>query len=88
VRKLAAAQRRAAAGGRSPVVFAALDSVQLGLALGRSNVIHAALLSGPETKAFLARAARLDGFRTGTVGKERAGKPEEWNRNGRNDRKA
>jgi hypothetical protein len=35
----------------------------LDLALGRSNVIHAALLAGPESETFLARAARLDRFR-------------------------
>ena len=42
-------------------------SAQLDLALGRSNVIHAALLAGPESETFLARVARLDGFRTGTA---------------------
>jgi hypothetical protein len=35
--------------------------------LGRSNVIHAALLAGPESETFLARIARLDCFRTGPV---------------------
>jgi hypothetical protein len=35
------------------------------LAFGRSNVIHAALLAGPESETFLARAARLDCFRAG-----------------------
>jgi predicted RNA-binding protein YlxR (DUF448 family) len=38
---------------------------QLDLALGRSNVVHAALLAGPESTTFLARARRLDRFRTG-----------------------
>jgi predicted RNA-binding protein YlxR (DUF448 family) len=43
------------------------NSAQLDLALGRSNVIHAALLAGPESETFLARAARLDRFKgTGT----------------------
>jgi hypothetical protein len=37
----------------------------LDLAFGRSNVIHAALLAGPESETFLARAARLDCFRAG-----------------------
>jgi hypothetical protein len=36
----------------------------LDLALGRPNVVHAALLAGPESETFLARAARLDRFRT------------------------
>jgi uncharacterized protein len=40
-------------------------SVQLDLALGRSNVIHAALLAGTESETFLARAQRLKRFRTG-----------------------
>jgi len=33
--------------------------------LGRSNVIHAALLAGPESETFLARIDRLERFRTG-----------------------
>ncbi len=35
------------------------SSHQLGLALGKANVIHAALKSGAATSAFLARAERL-----------------------------
>src|SRR6266700_3007846 len=46
-------------------VIDGFTSAQLDLALGRSNVIHAALLAGPESETFLARAARLDYFRTG-----------------------
>lgn len=48
-------------------VIAAFTSAQLDLALGRSNVIHAALLAGPESKTFLARTARLDRFRAGPI---------------------
>ncbi|HKA78524.1 MAG TPA: RNA-binding protein [Xanthobacteraceae bacterium] len=48
-------------------VFGAFTSMQLDLALGRSNVIHAALLAGPESETFLARAARLERFRTGPM---------------------
>jgi predicted RNA-binding protein YlxR (DUF448 family) len=48
------------------VVIDAFTSAQLDLALGRANVIHAALLAGPESKTFLARTARLARFRTGT----------------------
>ena len=44
-------------------VIGFFNSAQLDLALGRSNVIHAALLAGPESETFLARAARLDRFR-------------------------
>jgi predicted RNA-binding protein YlxR (DUF448 family) len=39
------------------------SSHQLGLALGKANVIHAALKSGAATSAFLARAERLRCFR-------------------------
>jgi hypothetical protein len=42
-----------------------LTSAQLDLALGRSNVIHAALLAGPAGDTFLARLRRLERFRTG-----------------------
>ena len=39
------------------------DSAQLGLALGRSHVIHAALAAGPATGAFVARCRKLANFR-------------------------
>lgn len=39
------------------------DSDQLGLALGRSNVIHAALLAGQASENFLARVRDLEQFR-------------------------
>jgi hypothetical protein len=66
-RKLASALRqRAENGPASPIaVIDVFTSTQLDLALGRSNVIHAALLAGPESETFVARAARLDRFRTG-----------------------
>ncbi|MCL2429831.1 MAG: DNA-binding protein, partial [Alphaproteobacteria bacterium] len=55
-------------------------SMQLNLALGRSHVIHAALLAGRESDTFLARRARLDRFRTADLGArpkrpDRAGQP-------------
>jgi predicted RNA-binding protein YlxR (DUF448 family) len=40
---------------------------QLDLALGRSNVVHAALLAGPESEMLLARTARLHRFRSGPM---------------------
>jgi predicted RNA-binding protein YlxR (DUF448 family) len=46
-------------------VIRAFTSTQLDLALGRANVVHAALLAGPESDTFLARTARLDCFRAG-----------------------
>jgi predicted RNA-binding protein YlxR (DUF448 family) len=39
--------------------------MQLDLALNRPNVVHAALLAGPGSETFLARAARLARYRTG-----------------------
>jgi predicted RNA-binding protein YlxR (DUF448 family) len=41
----------------------AFTSAQLDLALGRSNVVHAALLAGSATNTFMARALRLTRFR-------------------------
>jgi predicted RNA-binding protein YlxR (DUF448 family) len=74
VRKLAAVLHRNAEDRPAIAVFRGLTSAQLDLALGRPNVIHAALLAGPESKAFLARVARLERFRDGPAGKDRGGK--------------
>jgi uncharacterized protein len=48
--------------GEFPIVTA-LTSAQLDLALGRSNVIHAALLAGPASKTFLSRSQILVRYR-------------------------
>jgi predicted RNA-binding protein YlxR (DUF448 family) len=53
----------------------AFTSAQLDLAFGRSNVIHAALLAGPESETFLARLGRLERFRTGVSGEPGHHKP-------------
>jgi predicted RNA-binding protein YlxR (DUF448 family) len=50
------------------IVIRSFTSAQLDLALGRANVIHAALLAGPQSETFLARVARLERFRTGGSG--------------------
>jgi predicted RNA-binding protein YlxR (DUF448 family) len=64
VRKLDAGWRRRAE--RGPIVtIGILTSAQLDLALGRPNVIHAALLAGPSSDTFLARLRRLERFRSG-----------------------
>ena len=58
-RKLDALVRQNAGNGdesRKFPVVTALTSEQLDLALGRSNVIHAALLAGPASKTFLSRS--------------------------------
>jgi hypothetical protein len=46
-------------------VIRAFSGAQLDLALGRSNVIHAALLAGPASQGFLTRCQRMMRFRTG-----------------------
>ncbi|MEX0752667.1 MAG: RNA-binding protein [Xanthobacteraceae bacterium] len=68
-RKMAGAlRRRSEADKRDFPVISAFTSAQLDLALGRSNVIHAALLAGSTAETFIARYARLDRFRTGDPG--------------------
>jgi predicted RNA-binding protein YlxR (DUF448 family) len=47
------------------VTVTTFASAELDLALGRSNVVHAALLAGPASNTFLARFHRLERFRTG-----------------------
>jgi len=59
-RKLQAAAR---ASGIAPFVIGALSSAELSLALGRSNVVHAALKSGRIAERLVFDAGRLDGFR-------------------------
>jgi uncharacterized protein len=67
VKKLDAALRRSAKDG-SVAVIQILTGLQLDLALGRPNVIHAALLAGPVSDTFLARLRRLERFSTGDLG--------------------
>jgi len=66
IRKLDAVARQNAGSGdqlREIPVVTALTSEQLDLALGRSNVIHAALLAGPASKTFLSRSQTLVRYR-------------------------
>jgi hypothetical protein len=53
----------AADGGIAPFVIGALASAELSLALGRSNVVHAALKSGRIAERLVFDAGRLNGFR-------------------------
>jgi hypothetical protein len=62
-RQLSGRQGEAAAAPRINI-FA---SRQLDLALGRTNVIHAALIAGEASTAFLAKVGRLMQFRTGVA---------------------
>jgi predicted RNA-binding protein YlxR (DUF448 family) len=50
--------------GSRAVVIEHFSGGQLDLALNRPNVVHAALLAGPGSETFLARAARLARYRT------------------------
>jgi hypothetical protein len=65
VRKLDAIARKR---GEMPPVIEFLASAQMDLALGRSNVIHAALLAGPASDTFLSRSRRLQRYRAGGAG--------------------
>jgi len=66
IRKLNVLARQNA-GNRSQIagfqVITALTSSELDLALGRSNVVHAALLAGPAGKTFLSRSQILVRYR-------------------------
>jgi hypothetical protein len=70
VRKIGAVLRQRTKGAAVTIaVIGTFTSAQLSLAFGRPNVIHAALLAGPESETFLARTARLECFRTGQTGR-------------------
>ncbi len=62
LRKLDGAARRRF--GNACPTIGAFTSAELDLALGRSNVIHAALLAGSASETFLARCRNLERFRT------------------------
>lgn len=51
--------------GRPVATINLFESARLDLALGRSNVIHAALQAGSASAAFLAKVARLVAYRSG-----------------------
>ncbi len=52
---------------RSPVELAFLTIDQLGLAMGRANVVHAALNDGRAADSFLVAASRLEKYRTDSL---------------------
>ncbi len=57
--------RLARGSGRTVATINLFESARLDLALGRTNVIHAALHAGPASAAFLAKVARLIAYRSG-----------------------
>lgn len=66
-RKFAAVQRAA---GREPALVTSLSTEQLSLAMGRSNVVHAALIHGGTAERFLSEAERLHRYRSGSAASE------------------
>lgn len=66
-RKLGQALRRRF-GEQAPVEIETFESRQMDLALGRTNVIHAALRSGPASAALIERCRRLQVYRAGASG--------------------
>ena len=76
IRKLdAIAGQRSRNIGDSPdlAIVTVLTSAELDLALGRSNVIHAALLAGPASKTFLSRCQTLVRYRMAADDKTEGG---------------
>jgi len=57
--------------GRAPAfpIINCLSSAELDLALGRSNVIHAAVLAGPASRTFLSRSQTLVRYRSADADK-------------------
>lgn len=77
VRKLKALTRQVEnAGARQVASVDCFTGIELDLALGRSNVVHAALLAHPTTEGFLERCHKLLRWRTGTSGIEEHGQGE------------
>jgi len=67
VRKLAAVAASEQETANGWEIVRLFDSTQLDLALGRSNVIHAALLAGSASENFLSRVRELEAFRSNTA---------------------
>ena len=61
--RLAAVMRENSMESANLPVLSVLTTDELDLALGRANVVHAALLAGPASKTFLARCQTLTRFR-------------------------
>lgn len=67
-RKLAQACRRRFPPDAMPASVNLFTSLQLSLALGLANVVHAALVEGVAARAFLSRCRKLDFYRCGAAG--------------------
>lgn len=86
-RKIAAARRRGQAQDTVKAAEIVLSSAQLDLALGRPNVVHAALTAGRASETFLSRWLTLERYRTGEPGDRGDGleqpnqETQHWDRN-------
>jgi uncharacterized protein len=58
---------KAAAKGENPATIRIFSTDELGLASGKTNVIHAALIQGGAAAKFLASASRAERYRKGTA---------------------
>lgn len=74
-RKFAAVQR--AKNRDETLVVTTLSTEQLSLAMGRSNVVHAALIQGGTAERFLQEAERLSRYRSGSAVSIGAKNPQE-----------
>jgi predicted RNA-binding protein YlxR (DUF448 family) len=71
IRKIASARRAAAhADGPQSPAYKLFSEAEIGLALGGTNVIHAAVLASDAGRAALRRIVALDRYRGGTPGEE------------------
>jgi hypothetical protein len=67
IRKIAAANRSVGGPENAVPHLFSLSASEMGLALGRENAIHLAVLAGAAGEAFISRCRRLDRFRSGGV---------------------
>jgi uncharacterized protein len=75
MRKLGQSLRRRYGDERARPRVELFRSGQLDLALGRTNVIHAALIEGPASEGFLERCRKLTLYRSGSPGAESPDRP-------------
>jgi predicted RNA-binding protein YlxR (DUF448 family) len=75
MRKLGQSLRRRYGDVRARPRVKLFQSGQLDLALGRANVIHAALIEGPASEGFLERCRKLTLYRSRSSGAESSARP-------------
>ena len=85
MRKLGQSLRRRYGDERARPRVELFRSGQLDLALGRANVIHAALIEGPASEGFLQRCRKLTLYRSGSPGAESPDRPSGPGSNGKSN---